>query len=190
MQHASTQKMRIIHSPTLNTVLMVEHTLKDSKEIMKISELKRRLPRKVVHATLLEILNYLQESGKILITTKGVVWTYTPNDVMEKLKKGGFGKMEEDGLEISELKGKMLPILKDHGVVKAAIFGSVARGEAKADSDIDILVEFKETPSLFGLGGLYAELRRILGRRPDIVTYNSINSRIRQNIMRDKVDIL
>ncbi len=81
---------QILHSPTLNTVLMVEQTLKESKEIIKISELKRRLPRKVMHATLLEVLNYLQESGKILITTKGVVWTYTPNDLMEKLKERGL----------------------------------------------------------------------------------------------------
>ena len=83
-------QMQIQHSPTLNTVLMVEQTLRDSKEVIKISELKRRLPRKVMHTTLLEILNYLQESSKILITTKGVVWTYTPSDLMNKLKKGGL----------------------------------------------------------------------------------------------------
>jgi hypothetical protein len=90
MATAKQIQIQIPHSPTLNTVLMVEQILKESKEIIKISELKRRLPRKVMHGTLLEILNYLQESGKILITTKGVVWTYTPNDTMEKLKKGGL----------------------------------------------------------------------------------------------------
>ncbi len=83
-------KMQSLHSPTLNTLLMIEQTLREGKEIIKISELKRRLPRKVMHATLLKILDYLQESGKILITTKGVVWTYTPNDLMIKLKKKGL----------------------------------------------------------------------------------------------------
>ncbi len=83
-------QMQIQHSPTLNTVLMVEKVLRDSKEVIKISELKRRLPRKVMHSTLLEILDYLQVSGKILITTKGVVWTYTPKDAMDKLIKGGL----------------------------------------------------------------------------------------------------
>ena len=83
-------QVQIQHSPTLNTVLMVEQTLRDSKEVIKISELKRRLPRKVMHTTLLEIINYLQESGKILITTKGVVWTYTPSNLMSKLKKEGL----------------------------------------------------------------------------------------------------
>lgn len=87
MKHVQTQ---IMHSPTLDTVLMVERTLQDAKEIIKIAELKRRLPRKVMHQTLMRILDYLQMSGKILITTKGVVWTYTPKDIMEKLKSGGL----------------------------------------------------------------------------------------------------
>ena len=81
---------QIMHSPTLDTVLMVEHTLKDAKEVIKIAELKRRLPRKVMHQTLMRILDYLQESGKILITTKGIIWTYTPREEMEKLKKAGL----------------------------------------------------------------------------------------------------
>ncbi len=79
-----------MHSPTLDTVLMVEHTLQDAKGVIKIAVLKRRLPRKVMHQTLMRILDYLQESGKILITTKGVVWTYTPRDMMERLKKRGL----------------------------------------------------------------------------------------------------
>lgn len=85
-----TIQTQIMHSPTLDTVLMVEKTLKDAKEAIKISELKRRLPRKVMHQTLMRILDYLQTSGKILITTKGVVWTYTPRDEMEMFKKGGL----------------------------------------------------------------------------------------------------
>ncbi len=87
MRQTQTQ---IMHSPTLDTVLMVERTLQDAKEIIKIAELKRKLPRKVMHQTLMRILDYLQMSGKILITTKGVVWTYAPRSVMEKMKSGGL----------------------------------------------------------------------------------------------------
>ena len=68
------------HSPTLNTVLMVEETLRNSGEILKISELKRKLPRKVMHDTLLRILDYLQMSGKILISVKGIVWIFSPDE--------------------------------------------------------------------------------------------------------------
>jgi hypothetical protein len=83
-------QIQILHSPTLNTVVMVEDVLKDAKQVIKISEIKRRLPRKVMHQTLMHILDYLQKSGKILITTKGVVWTYATQSEMEKLKKGGL----------------------------------------------------------------------------------------------------
>ncbi|MEK6839554.1 MAG: hypothetical protein AABX72_01320, partial [Nanoarchaeota archaeon] len=62
-----------IHSPTLNTVLMVEELLKEAGEILTIAEIKRKLPKKVMHQTLLQILDYLQVSGKVLIGTKGIL---------------------------------------------------------------------------------------------------------------------
>ena len=84
------EQIQIMHSPTLNTVLMVERTLQEAKEIIKVAELKRRLPKQVMHGTLLQILEYLQESGKILITIKGLVWIYRPPEELENLKKGGL----------------------------------------------------------------------------------------------------
>ncbi|HIH20586.1 TPA: hypothetical protein HA244_04935 [Candidatus Micrarchaeota archaeon] len=80
-------QVQIMHSPTLNTVLMVEKALKEARQVLKLSELKRRLPRQVMHGTLLHILDYLQESGKILITTKGILWCYRPPAEMERLKR-------------------------------------------------------------------------------------------------------
>ncbi|MEW5955203.1 MAG: hypothetical protein AB1626_01535, partial [Candidatus Micrarchaeota archaeon] len=62
------EQIQIMHSPTLNTVIMVEKVLQEAKEIIKVSELKRRLPKQVMHSTLMQILDYLQESGKVLIT--------------------------------------------------------------------------------------------------------------------------
>ncbi|MBU2589172.1 MAG: hypothetical protein KKB39_00235 [Nanoarchaeota archaeon] len=73
------------HSPTLNTILMVEKTLKDAKQIMKLAELKRKLPKKVMHNTLLEILDYLQYSGKIVIGTKGILWVFAERKDLEKM---------------------------------------------------------------------------------------------------------
>jgi len=90
MTKAKAIQVQLAHSPTLNTVLMVEKTLKEAREIVKVAELKRRLPKKVMHNTLLQILDYLQMSGKILISTKGVVWVYCPPERMEKLKAGGL----------------------------------------------------------------------------------------------------
>ena len=80
----------VSHSPTLNTVLMVEKILQEAGDVLTIAEIKRRLPKKVMHSTLIQVLNYLQESGKILITTKGIIWVYSPSHELEALKKRGI----------------------------------------------------------------------------------------------------
>ncbi len=77
------------HSPTLNTVLMVEETLKKSEGLLTLAELKRRLPKQVMHQTLIQILDYLQMSGKILIGTKGILWIFTERKELNELIKRG-----------------------------------------------------------------------------------------------------
>ncbi len=85
---------------------------------------------------------------------------------------------------IPDIKKKIVPILKRHAVKKASIFGSFARGEAKARSAIDLLIEYKrDNKSLFDLVNLKAELEEILGRKVDIMTYNSIYWRLRDQIL-------
>ena len=77
------------HSPTLNTVLMVEQTLKEAGEVINVAELKKRLPKKVMHQTLIQILDYLQISGKIIIGTKGILWVYAEKKELNKLIQKG-----------------------------------------------------------------------------------------------------
>ena len=68
-----------VHYPTLNTILMVEDTLKNSKQkfkkdVLSVAELKKKLPRKVNHITLMIILEYLEKSKKIEVKLKGISW--------------------------------------------------------------------------------------------------------------------
>ena len=77
------------HSPTLNTVLMVEETLKESGELLRVADIKRMLPKKIMHQTLITILDYLQMSGKIIIGTKGILWVYTEKKELDELIKKG-----------------------------------------------------------------------------------------------------
>lgn len=74
-----------MHSPTLRTIQMIEETLKEAGEVLSIAEIKRRLPKKVMHQTLLTVLDYLQANGRILIGTKGVLWTYMTQKEYDKL---------------------------------------------------------------------------------------------------------
>lgn len=74
------------HSPNLNTILMVENVLKSSSEPISVAKLKRKLPKKVMHNTLLQILDYLQLSKKIFITTQGLVWIFEESE-FDKMKR-------------------------------------------------------------------------------------------------------
>jgi len=76
---------------------------------------------------------------------------------------------------IKELKAKIVPVLKKYGVVRAGLFGSVVRGEAKMKSDIDILVEFEKGKSLLDLLGLKIELEEMLKGQVDVITYSSLH---------------
>jgi predicted nucleotidyltransferase len=69
-----------------------------------------------------------------------------------------------------------------------AIFGSVARGEATSDSDIDFLVDFEEGSSLFDLLHLMDELEQLLGRRVDVVSTRALKARD-EHIRREAVDL-
>lgn len=94
-------------------------------------------------------------------------------------------------ITIPTIKKKSLPILKRHAVKKASIFGSFGRGDAKARSDVDFLIEYKtQDKSLFGLVNLKSELEEILGRKVDIITFNSIYWRLREQILAEQVVIL
>ena len=71
---------KLKHSPTLNTVIMVEETLRNVDEsVITVAELKRHLPKKVNHNKLKTILRYLEESNKIVVTVDGITWIFNSN---------------------------------------------------------------------------------------------------------------
>jgi len=73
------------HAPTLNTVIMVENTLKGMEgRVITVAQLKRKLPRQVNHNTLKAILEYLELSNKILVTMKGITWIHNTNPNLQK----------------------------------------------------------------------------------------------------------
>ena len=84
------QEQKLEHSPTLNTVLMVENTLKNMEgSIITIAELKRRLPKQVNHNMLKVILEYLEQSNKIAVTLRGITWIHNTNqNLRQAIKKG------------------------------------------------------------------------------------------------------
>ena len=93
-------------------------------------------------------------------------------------------------MPIEEIKQKITPLLKQHGVTRAAVFGSVARGESTAESDVDILVEIPKKHGLFEFLHIKHTLEDVLGKKVDLLEYDAIKERMKQNILADQVPIL
>ncbi len=91
---------------------------------------------------------------------------------------------------LGDIKKIIVPVLKRNGVVKAGIFGSFARGEAKKKSDIDILIKYRGKKTLFDLAGLEIELEGKTGKKVDLLTYNSIHPLLKERILKEEVQVL
>ena len=90
-------------------------------------------------------------------------------------------------LNVDQIKAKAVPILKQADVTRAALFGSISRGEANKDSDIDILVEFPKGKSLFDLVELEMELEKVFGKKVDVVTFKSVHPLLKDYIEKDQL---
>jgi hypothetical protein len=86
-------------------------------------------------------------------------------------------------------KDEILRICARHGARNVRIFGSVARGTADEQSDLDVLVDLDPGRSLFDLGGLLMDLQELLGCRVDVVTEKGLRQRIRQRVVREAVPL-
>lgn len=75
--------------------------------------------------------------------------------------------------------------LTSAGVRRLGVFGSVARGEAGPESDIDVLVEFETTPDLFEFAALRDRLAEILERPVDLATPQGLKPRLRARILNE-----
>jgi predicted nucleotidyltransferase len=92
--------------------------------------------------------------------------------------------------EIEELAKNIIPLLRDGGVIEASVFGSFIRGEQKPDSDLDLLVRYKDNVSLFDVSGLKCELEKLLGIKVDLVSKDYLKPRIKKRILHESVRIL
>lgn len=75
------------------------------------------------------------------------------------------------------------------GAGSVRVFGSVARGDARPDSDVDFLVTFEPDRSLFDLGGLIVDLEDLLGWSVDVVTLEELRPRMRDRVISDAVSL-
>ena len=93
-------------------------------------------------------------------------------------------------MSIEEIKEKIIPIAKEYGVGKVALFGSITTNENTAESDIDILIDKIEKKDFFVFGSFANDIEDALGRSVDILTYKGIqNSIFKDSILEKEVVI-
>ena len=93
------------------------------------------------------------------------------------------------GVSLNERREEILQVAAKYGAHNVRVFGSVARGEADAVSDIDFLVEMEPGRSLLDLGGLQAELETVMGCHVDVVTEKGLKTRIRGRVLAEAVPV-
>jgi predicted nucleotidyltransferase len=84
---------------------------------------------------------------------------------------------------------EILQICAKYGARNVRVFGSVARGEADEQSDIDLLVEFEPSRSLLDHAGLWIELQELLGVKVDVVSERGLKPRIRERVLQEAIPL-
>ena len=90
---------------------------------------------------------------------------------------------------IKDKRDAILRLTAQYGASNVRVFGSVARGDARADSDVDLLVSFPEDKSVFELVGLWLELKRLIGRDVSLVADGIDDERFMKNALKDAVPL-
>ena len=83
----------------------------------------------------------------------------------------------------------VLRLAANHGARNVRIFGSAARGEADATSDLDFLIELDPGHNLLDMGGLLMDLQALLGRPVDVISEKGLRPSIRARILREAVPL-
>jgi predicted nucleotidyltransferase len=86
---------------------------------------------------------------------------------------------------IDKQRDQILALAAKRGAFNVRVFGSVARGEANPDSDVDFLVDMEDGRSLFDLGGLLYDLQELLQRKVDVVTEAGLHWYIKDRVIKE-----
>ena len=90
---------------------------------------------------------------------------------------------------LREKREDILRLAKEYGAYNVRVFGSVARGEADENSDIDFLVDMEKGRTLFDLGGLLMDLQETLNCRVDVATEKILRESIKESVLKDAVPL-
>ena len=92
--------------------------------------------------------------------------------------------------QLEQYQQLILPVLKRYFIKRAAIFGSFAKGNINADSDVDLLIEPAMGFTLFNMLKLEEEISELVKRKVDLVEYSALKPSIEKEVLRSAITIL
>lgn len=93
-------------------------------------------------------------------------------------------------MDFQTVRHAILPIIEKARAKRAALFGSVARGDAGENSDVDILIDLPRPYGLFSFLTLKREMEDALGRSVDLIAYDTIKPAIRDRVIKEAVSLI
>jgi len=90
---------------------------------------------------------------------------------------------------LGEKRQAIREIARRHGATAIRVFGSFARGEARPDSDVDLLVKLEKGRSLADLGGILMDLQDLLGRDVDVAEEGGLHPLLRERILSEAIPL-
>ncbi len=146
------------------------------KELTRLAEagvlMKKAVGNQVQYRANTECPVY-EELSRMLLKLTG--------QVMEE-SKGQQTKMNNI---VEQYRSQILTIARENGVRNVRVFGSMARNEARSDSDLDLLVDIEKGKSGLALGGFLADVSELVHRKVDVVTEKSLHPRIRDKVLHE-----
>jgi predicted nucleotidyltransferase len=100
---------------------------------------------------------------------------------------GGMARTEPSVRLLEDRRDEVIETAARHGARNVRVFGSVARGDARPDSDIDLLVEFAPGSSLLDHAALVRALAELLGRRVEVASDRGLRASVRERVLREAV---
>lgn len=90
---------------------------------------------------------------------------------------------------LTTIQQTVVPLLRQYGVKKAGVFGSMTTGTLRDDSDLDLLVELDPGLNLFDFIALKQAIEEIVQRKVDLVEYDTLKPRLKERILREEIRI-
>ena len=139
-------------------------------------------------------LTSLADSGLLIKETMGNKVQYRANtdcpvfsELESIIRKTSKPKRSRTNKLLEQHRDAILSLAQKNGIRNVRVFGSMARGEATQDSDVDFLVELEEGQSGFALGGFLEDVSALLHRDVDVVTEKALHPKIQKKVLGEAI---